>query len=97
MFEWPSHKRRFPRSTDRKITSLDHAIFSSSPHCGIPGTRQRTARHVSDEVLWVKSATGAQLHGGIRSTEETQALDGAAFIEAKRKKRANAFAADDRR
>jgi hypothetical protein len=31
------------------------------------------------------------------STEETQALDGAAFIEAKRRKRANAFAADERR
>jgi hypothetical protein len=46
----------------------------------------------------VKAGTGAQQHGEIRSpTEETQALDGAAFIEAKRKKRANAFAADDRR
>src|SRR3954469_16620981 len=31
------------------------------------------------------------------STEETQALDGAAFIEEKRRKRANAFAADERR
>ena len=31
------------------------------------------------------------------STEETQALDGTAFIEAKRRKRANAFAADERR
>jgi uncharacterized protein YdaU (DUF1376 family) len=31
------------------------------------------------------------------STEETQAMDGTAFIEAKRRKRANAFAADERR
>jgi uncharacterized protein YdaU (DUF1376 family) len=31
------------------------------------------------------------------STEETQAMDGAAFIEAKRRKRASASAADDRR
>ncbi|MFL6313729.1 MAG: DUF1376 domain-containing protein [Terriglobales bacterium] len=31
------------------------------------------------------------------STEETQALDGTAFIEEKRRKRANAFAADERR
>jgi uncharacterized protein YdaU (DUF1376 family) len=31
------------------------------------------------------------------STEETQSLDGSAFIEAKRKKRASASAADDRR
>ena len=31
------------------------------------------------------------------STEETHALDGTAFIEEKRRKRANAFAADERR
>jgi hypothetical protein len=89
------HKRRFSRSTDHQDHLKDRAIFFLLHHtvgCRAQGSGQFVIGPVKffGEVCCRRTTAWRG-----SSTEETQSLDSTAFIEAKRRKRANASATDE--